>query len=348
MKPIFNRKVTCIFYYVCSFLGVILSFLYFICKILGFFFVCFVILFKLAVVSVAYTILIPFYWDNYPVLLVPLLILGHYLLINVIFYYYYCLRTNPGTPLKELLENKFSDFCKKCNVSKPPRTHHCSICNCCILKMDHHCPWLNNCVGHYNHRYFFMYTAYTVCAILFSMLVGFEITYNEYYYGSEDYLVDLKSIPEAHYNQFNFSLDETSSTSRLSEDFVNNDESENNVNWKRVSILFVSSLLTGIFFALLILTLWHARLISKGETSVEFLINHLETEKHKKKLKIYKNPYDLGIRKNWLFFLGLREKFSIFDVILPSTRKPIGNGLDWSWMYFDNNEDAPNTIMSSP
>lgn len=29
-------------------------------------------------------------------------------------------------------------YCKKCNMPKPSRAHHCSVCNKCVLKMDHH------------------------------------------------------------------------------------------------------------------------------------------------------------------------------------------------------------------
>jgi len=29
-------------------------------------------------------------------------------------------------------------WCRKCNVAKPPRAHHCKICKRCVLKMDHH------------------------------------------------------------------------------------------------------------------------------------------------------------------------------------------------------------------
>ncbi|CAK0878777.1 unnamed protein product [Prorocentrum cordatum] len=42
-------------------------------------------------------------------------------------------------------------FCKKCNLPRPERAHHCVICGVCVLRMDHHCPWINNCVGFYNH-----------------------------------------------------------------------------------------------------------------------------------------------------------------------------------------------------
>lgn len=31
-----------------------------------------------------------------------------------------------------------SSVCKKCHVSRPARSHHCSICRRCVLRMDHH------------------------------------------------------------------------------------------------------------------------------------------------------------------------------------------------------------------
>lgn len=45
--------------------------------------------------------------------------------------------------------------------------------------------WLNNCVGHYNHRHFFQYMAFTVVGILFIMLFGVEIAYQEFFPAQE-------------------------------------------------------------------------------------------------------------------------------------------------------------------
>lgn len=61
-------------------------------------------------------------------------------------------------------------YCKKCDLIKPPRTHHCSMCDQCILKMDHHCPWVGNCVGIYNHKFFLQFLIYTTTGCLFSTL----------------------------------------------------------------------------------------------------------------------------------------------------------------------------------
>jgi hypothetical protein len=53
-------------------------------------------------------------------------------------------------------------FCNKCQITRPPRAHHCSQCNRCILQMDHHCPWVNNCIGYNNYRSFFLALTYLV------------------------------------------------------------------------------------------------------------------------------------------------------------------------------------------
>ncbi|GAA5863523.1 hypothetical protein JCM8547_007274 [Rhodosporidiobolus lusitaniae] len=71
-------------------------------------------------------------------------------------------------------------FCRKCNVFKPDRAHHCSSCKRCVLKMDHHCPWLGGgCVGWANYKFFLLFLLYTgalgvYCgAVLFHELVNF-------------------------------------------------------------------------------------------------------------------------------------------------------------------------------
>lgn len=41
--------------------------------------------------------------------------------------------------------------------------------------------WLNNCVGHYNHRHFLQYMAFTVTGVTFIMIFGVEIAYQEFF-----------------------------------------------------------------------------------------------------------------------------------------------------------------------
>ena len=73
-------------------------------------------------------------------------------------------------------------YCMKCQLAKPPRTHHCSYCGRCVMRMDHHCPWIGNCVGLYNHKIFLMFVLHATigCSIVFAVM--FHHWYN-YAYG---------------------------------------------------------------------------------------------------------------------------------------------------------------------
>uniref|UniRef100_A0A4D5RZQ9 Palmitoyltransferase n=1 Tax=Ixodes scapularis TaxID=6945 RepID=A0A4D5RZQ9_IXOSC len=95
------------------------------------------------IITIAYTIGIPYWWQRNTWILAIALVIGHWLLVNIVFHYWMALTTNPGTPPEGSLLPEVVSICKKCIAPKPPRTHHCSICNRCVLKMDHHCRILS-------------------------------------------------------------------------------------------------------------------------------------------------------------------------------------------------------------
>ncbi|KAL7637594.1 UNVERIFIED_CONTAM: hypothetical protein RMT77_012323 [Armadillidium vulgare] len=314
---------------------------------------CVVILTSI-IVGIVYIIGLPFYWNNYPNLTVILIVYGHWLLINIIFNYYMGFKTHPGTPPEGIVITEAVSICKKCIAPKPPRTHHCSVCNRCVLKMDHHCPWLNNCVGHYNHRYFYMYMVYMILGTSFVIIFGFEIAYEEIWLGGErgtgwqaalSHFLGWEEISQDHFhdelhagvpgrsNETHFipSFGGTTGAPVLIEEDPDEDsEVEYKRYWYRSSIMFAGLLTGGGLISLLILVIWHGRLISNGETSIEAHINKKERQRLTKLNKVYRNPYNYGLKQNWKLFFGLYGGRSLLcNILLPSTHTPHGNGLTW-------------------
>jgi palmitoyltransferase len=75
-------------------------------------------------------------------------------------------------------------WCRRCEASKPPRSHHCKTCkrwalhvsHCmstisnafrCIPKMDHHCPWTDNCVSHFTLPHFIRSVFYATVSMTY-------------------------------------------------------------------------------------------------------------------------------------------------------------------------------------
>ena len=83
--------------------------------------------------------------------------------------------TDPGAVPREAkpLHASNQRRCRRCDVFKPSRAHHCSLCNRCIVKMDHHCPWVNNCVGLGNHKFFILFCAYVCFISCYALLLMF-------------------------------------------------------------------------------------------------------------------------------------------------------------------------------
>ncbi|XP_050546300.1 palmitoyltransferase ZDHHC16 isoform X2 [Daktulosphaira vitifoliae] len=271
------------------------------------------------VVIVAYCVGLPYWWNKNRLHTVCLLIIGNWLLINVVFNYYMGVVTLPGFPTSSTLMLNDIVICKKCELPKPPRTHHCSICNKCILKMDHHCPWLNNCVGFYNHRYFFLYMIYMTLGTLFLIVFGADIVFSE--------IINKEEQPIGHPVKINISLSEDEWILTAQDEFYY--ERDYVAEWRYWCIVFITLLACGVFIALAILCLWHGLLISNGETSIESHINKYETERMAMINFKYVNIYNYGVKMNWKLFLGLHNGRNWRHVVFPSTHKPLGNGFIW-------------------
>ncbi|KAK5991187.1 Palmitoyltransferase ERF2 [Cladobotryum mycophilum] len=74
--------------------------------------------------------------------------------------------------------------CRTCNIWRPPRAHHCRLCDNCVETHDHHCVWLNNCVGKRNYRYFFTFVS--SATLLSAYLIGTSLAQLIVYMKRED------------------------------------------------------------------------------------------------------------------------------------------------------------------
>ncbi|XP_067931541.1 palmitoyltransferase ZDHHC16-like [Watersipora subatra] len=297
-----------------------------IAKKAGPIFVTLVTLLTTSVVVIFYSYILPWnaaYWST-PALTINLII-GHWLLLNIVFHYYMAVTTSPGVPPSNV--DSPVSICKSCIVPKPPRTHHCSVCKKCVLKMDHHCPWINNCVGHYNHRYFYLFCVYMSSGTIF-VCISIYNQFMSYFYGSvgtffSSLIFPIVSIFIAAYKPPEY----FGSTDSSNMPIILTTEELRTRFW----VTYEFFLCIAVTFALGTLTVWHGMLISKAETSIEKHINVKEKERMSELGATFKNPYSFGFFENWKIFLGIEvgSGRSIRHVLLPSAHKPTGDGKSW-------------------
>jgi len=325
---------------------------------LGPIFVILVIISLVVYVTIAYVVGLGFWLEKSYAITGIALVLGNWILVNVSFHYYMALTTSPGHPPggppgdhpghppgvppgdhppgdpPRVQIKEFASICKKCISPKPPRAHHCSVCNKCILKMDHHCPWLNNCVGHFNHRYFFLFSLYTWIGTLFVAVFGVPIAYEEYF-GPNKYYKDESPTTSIPHN-IEYSNESTSSASFYPFPSISSWRS-----FRHGCIIFEMLSTAGVFMAIGALTSWHVKLITFGETCVETYINKRERERLLRtgfhlplsNLPLDQwsivNPYHFGWKENWIHFLGLNQGKSWRHLLFPAVFLPDCDGLTW-------------------
>ncbi|XP_056102054.1 palmitoyltransferase ZDHHC16B isoform X1 [Rhinichthys klamathensis goyatoka] len=274
----------------------------------GVVFVSLVITLTSSIVIIVYLCVLPIIFSTYPLhWILWHLCYGHWNLLMLVYHYYKATTTCPGFPPQEKSDIPTVTICKKCIVPKPARTHHCSICNRCILKMDHHCPWLNNCVGHFNHRYFFSFCLFMTMGCIYCSI------------SAKDMFLDAYNAIESSY--------QTPPPSFTREERM-----------LHKSLVYLWVLTSSVSVALGSLTLWHAVLITRAETSVERHINHRERTRLKLRGKIFRNPYHHGILNNWRRFFGVEKRSDwLTRVLLPSAHLPHEDGLTWDCPAYRNN-----------
>uniref|UniRef100_A0A8C7YL43 Palmitoyltransferase n=1 Tax=Oryzias sinensis TaxID=183150 RepID=A0A8C7YL43_9TELE len=258
-------------------------------------FVCLVVILTSSVVVIAYAILLPLVLNTYsPPWIVWHLCYGHWNLIMIAFHYYKAAKTSPGYPPTEKNDRPFVAVCKKCIIPKPARTHHCGICNRCILKMDHHCPWLNNCIGHFNHRYFFSFCLFMTLGCVYCSISGRNLFLDAYHALERFKHTDLEKpgIPVTGMGPLIGLLPSGQTIYQTSAPpYTFRDKMIHK------SIVYMWVLTSTVGVALGALTVWHAVLISRGETCIERHINKKETNRLAKLGKV-RNGY-MQVKDNY-------------------------------------------------
>ena len=82
--------------------------------------------------------------------------------------------------LENISEKHDFTSCKKCNIFRPKRAHHCRYCNKCILDMDHHCFTLNKCIGKNNYKIYIKYLIFVELNISLVFGSSLYVCYNYY------------------------------------------------------------------------------------------------------------------------------------------------------------------------
>lgn len=89
------------------------------------------------------------------------------------------------------------------------------------------------------------------------------------------------------------------------------------------------SICVFIFIAINILFWFQFYLIITGQTSVEYHLNKRLKSKAFKEGRQFRNPYDLGLSRNFKTFYGLEQGDWWFKWLIPSMTRTKGNGIEY-------------------
>ncbi|MBN3312281.1 ZDH16 Palmitoyltransferase, partial [Atractosteus spatula] len=336
----------------------------------GVVFVFLVVVLTSSVLLIIYLSLLPLALTTYSLpWIVWHIVYGHWNLVMIVFHYYKATRTSPGYPPQVLpapaqghvdteciyrqgdvsslealglawLNNcvghfnhrYFFSFCLFMTMG----CVYCSI-SCRNMFFDAY-TWLNNCVGHFNHRYFFSF-----CLFMTMGCVYCSISCRNMFFDAYSAIEHMKSLDSERHGVAVTEVGLIFSILPLG--FVSGQTYYQTPpppftfreRMFHKSIIYLWVLTSSVALALGGLTLWHAVLISRGETSIERHINRKEARRLEKRHKVFRNPFNYGRMNNWKLFFGVEKKSHwLTRVLLPSGHSPYGDGLTWDYAPYRN------------
>jgi len=190
-------------------------------------------------------------------------------------------------------------FCGKSHQPKPPRAHYDHVTKKLVLNMDHYCPWMFNCVGFLNYRYFYNFLVFVVT----SMVYGIALSIKPF--------MSLYSM--MYFKQIKMSRQEGFATVQHLYNYVPIPE-------ERTAVTFTLLLCASVGLGASTLLIFHTYLLLTAQTTIEFQGNLFSKRRARLQKKKFRNPYDLGWKRNFQQIYGLGNP--ILSIIVPSSREP--------------------------
>ena len=93
------------------------------------------------------------------------------------------------------------------------------------------------------------------------------------------------------------------------------------INSERMPLSLSFMLCLAVGLAVSCLGGFHIYLVLTGQTTIEFHANFVNKSKAKRSGQKYRNPYDMGWKRNWQQVYGYRSSI-VLSFLIPSTREP--------------------------
>jgi palmitoyltransferase len=205
---------------------------------------------------------------------------------------------------------------ERVRLPKPPRSHFDHVTGGLVLNMDHYCPWMFNVIGYFNYRYFCNFLLY----VFIGMTYGASMTIELYRkIDSEDYFSQIKQSRQL------FRESAANEVKNFRYEHVQHLIPGTPVPNETSAICFSFMICTAIGLSVTILLGFHIYLILTAQTTIEYHGNRLKKARCNELDQEFKNPYDLGFKRNLEQVWGeWKGGWFIFFIMafLPRSREP--------------------------